>query len=235
METTHAVTLSDTRRIASAVVLENGGTAHGSRCRDLVAQLSKVLQSVRVAPAAAFTGKITPGRAGALFTASVAGLDDTARRCALFVGMANGSISVTAAAELMFDDDLQLTAEETAELFDLWKLEVRQQPAPTETVRKWARAHALAALARYAAEYAAAGLLELRSDCLRMLTDVRAYVAPAAIVSAALMLLAVVLRQLAALQFPDTGLPLDIAPVVSLLIVAAILAPRAPQFRPSMA
>lgn len=231
----HEITPSDTRRIAHAVVLGNGGTAHGSHCRDLVAQLSKVLQSVEVAPADTATGKITPGRAGALFTASVTGLDDMARRCALFVGMANGSISVTAAAELVLDDDLQLTAEETAELFNLWKLEVRQTPAPAETVRQWARMHALAALAQYAMEYTAAGLLELRADCLRILSDSRAHVAPAASVLAALMLLAAVLQQLAALQFPDTGLPPDIVPIVSLLVIAAILAPRAPQYHPSMA
>ncbi|MFC5221597.1 hypothetical protein [Bifidobacterium leontopitheci] len=224
METTHVVTSGDTRRIASVVVLHNGGTAHGSQCRDLVAQLSKVLQSVKIAPAVIPAGRITPNRAGDAFACCTAAFDDMARRCALFVGMANGTVSICAAVDLMFDDEIQLTATETAELIAMWR-----NSAAVETVREWAHEHALLALAQYATEYVAAGMLELRADCLRMLADCRAYTAPSATISAALALLAAVLQRLAALSFPDTGAPPDTAPVVSLLIVSAALLPRAPQ------
>lgn len=235
METMHAVTSSDTRRIARVVVLQNGGTAHGSQCRDLVAQLSKVLQSVKIAPAVIPLGRITPNRPGAMFVLGHAAFDDMARRCALFVGMAAGTLSVSAAAELMLNDDVQLTAKEAAELFNLWKLEVRQTPAPAKRVRKWARAHALAAIIQYATEYVSAGMLEARTDYVRMLADIRAYKTPTAVIAAVLALLAALLLQLAAMQFPDGPQPPDITPVVSLLIASAIVAPRAPQFRPSMA
>lgn len=51
METMHVVTPSDTCRIASAVVLQNGGYDHAVQCCAAVVQPSKVLQSVEVAPA----------------------------------------------------------------------------------------------------------------------------------------------------------------------------------------
>ncbi|KAA8827528.1 hypothetical protein [Bifidobacterium myosotis] len=227
METMHDITPSDTRRIARVVVLQNGGTAHGSQCRDLVAQLSNVLQSVKIAPAVIQFGTITPNRPGAGFSLMSHAFDDTANRCALFVGMANGTISVSAALDLMDDYDIQLTNTETIALF------VMQSSATAATVRNWARAHALAALIQYATEYVSAGMLEARTDYLRMLADIRAYKAPSAIVAAMLALLAVLLLQLATLQFPDGPHPPDITPVVSLLIASAVLAPRAPQFMPS--
>lgn len=227
METTHDITLGDTRRIASAVVLQSGGTAHGSRCCDLVAQLSKVLQSVKIAPAVIQFGNIAPNRAGAMFSLMSHAFDDTANRCALFVGMANGTISVSAALDLMDDYDIQLTNEEIIELLAM------QSSATVATVRSWARVHALAALIQYATEYMSTGIMEARTNCLRMLADIRAYKAPLAIVAAMLTLLAVLLLQLATLQFPDGPQPPDITSVVSLLIASAVLAPRAPQFMPS--
>lgn len=229
MKTMHAVTPSDIRRIARVVMLRNGGTAHGSQCRDLVAQLSKVLQTIKFAPAVIQFGTITPNRPGAGFSLMSHAFDDTANRCALFVGMANGDISVSAALDLMDDYDIQLTNAETIALFTM------DSSATAATARKWARAHALAALIQYATEYVSAGMLEARADYVRELADIRAYKAPTAAVAAALALLAVLLLQLATLQFPDGPQPLDITPVVSLLIASAILAPRAPQFRPSMA
>ncbi|NEG72315.1 hypothetical protein [Bifidobacterium ramosum] len=231
METMHAVTPSDTRRIASAVVLRNGGYRHAAQRRAAVAQLSKVLQSVSIAPAAPITGCITPENMMGTMPAVLRGAyEDNERRAALFMGMANGSISVSEAFDLVLDDEVRLTRDEFAELTELWRADARD-----DEVLPWAYARALAALTEYADEYVAAEALTIRADCLHMFRETRAYTPDGDMVLALLILLAAAIIQTDAAETYHVQRPPDILPLVSLLTIAAILAPRAPQFRLPMA
>lgn len=228
METMHAVTPSDTRRIASVVVLRNGVYRRAAQRRAAVAQLSKVLQSVTIAPAVPITGCITPENMAGMMPAVLRSAhEDNERRAALFMGMANGSISVSEAFDLALEDEIRLTRNEFAELTELWR-----NDACGDEVSSWAYA---CALTEYANEYVAAEALTIRADCLHMFRETRAYTPDSDMVLALLILLAAAIIQTDTAETYHVQRPPDIPPLTSLLTIAAILAPRAPQFRPPMA
>lgn len=234
METKHAVTPSDTRRIASAVVLQNGGYRHAAQRRAVVAQLSKVLQSVEIAPAVSIIECLTPeNMLGAMSSVLRSAYEDDERRCALFVGMANGSISVSEAFDLVLGglgEEVRLPRNEFAELAELYRSDMSG-----EEVESWARARALAALREYAAKYIADGALSVREDCLRMFREERAYTYDDGMTLALLALLAAAIVQAASTETYHVQRPPAVRPLASLLTITAILAPRAPQPVPSMA
>lgn len=227
----HVVTPSDTRRIASVVVLRNGGYRRAAQRRAAVAQLSKVLQSVSIAPAVPITGCTTPeNMMGTMPAVLRCAYEDNERRAALFVGMANGSISVPEAFDLALEDEIRLTRNEFAELAELWRTDACGPEASS-----WAYTCALTALTEYAAEYVAAEALTIRADCLRVFRETRAYAPDSDMVFALLILLADAIIQTDTAETYHVQRPPDIPPLVSLLTIAAVLAPRAPQFRPSVA